>query len=245
MALLQLNQVIALEKGVKERAAVARASAAAQLAQDTRLSGITRVYQPRDDEGEKLPSEQNQVQVTVTKVLESVRANFTRLFDVQLTKDAGNASAVADIIVDGDVLVEKVPVQHLLFLEKQLADLRALFVRVPVLPPDSRWAWSEVSRAYVSDPVQTTRTKKVPRNHVKAAATQQHPAQVEVYLEDVIVGDWTTVKLSGASTAGDLADLIDATDKLIDAVKQAREKANSTPVPDRTIGDLIFGFLMG
>ena len=49
--------------------------------------------------------------------------------------------------------------------------------------------------------MQTLRTKKVPRNHVKAEATEKHPAQVEVYYEDVAVGYWTTVKFSGALPA--------------------------------------------
>lgn len=42
---------------------------------------------------------------------------------------------------------------------------------------------------------------QVPRNHVKAEATDKHPAQVEVYHEDVPVGYWTTVKFSGALPA--------------------------------------------
>jgi hypothetical protein len=37
---------------------------------------------------------------------------------------------------------------------------------------------------------------------VKAEATEKHPAQVEVYHEDVVVGQWKTVKFSGALPPG-------------------------------------------
>ena len=53
--------------------------------------------------------------------------------------------------------------------------------------------------SWKTEPVQTYRTKRVPRNHVKAEATEKHPAQVEVYYEDVTIGYWTTVKFSGST----------------------------------------------
>ena len=46
--------------------------------------------------------------------------------------------------------------------------------------------------SWKTDPVRTIRTKKVPRNHVKAEATENHPAQAEVYYEDLPVAYWTT-----------------------------------------------------
>ena len=87
---------------------------------------------------------------------------------------------------------------YLLFLEKQLTDLHTFVKKLPVLDAAEAWAFDEATDAYSTAPTQTTRTKKVPRNHVKAEATEKHPAQVEVYFEDVLVGYWTTVKFSGA-----------------------------------------------
>ncbi|WP_445307320.1 DUF7873 family protein [Microcoleus vaginatus] len=34
---------------------------------------------------------------------------------------------------------------------------------------------------WATEPVQTLKTFKTPRNHVKAEATEHHPAQVDVY----------------------------------------------------------------
>ena len=58
------------------------------------------------------------------------------------------------------------------------------------------WSFNDSADCWSTEPVRTLRTKKVPRNHVKAEATEKHPAQVEMYFEDVLVGNWTTVKYS-------------------------------------------------
>jgi hypothetical protein len=99
--------------------------------------------------------------------------------------------------------------------------------------------------AWKTEPVRTLRTKKVPRNHVKAEATEKHPAQVEVYYEDIPVGYWTTVKFSGALPARRVNELLDRVEKLQQAVKFAREEANGVDVVDQRVGDSVFGYLFG
>lgn len=88
------------------------------------------------------------------------------------------------------------------------------------------------------------RAKKIPRNHVLAEATKEHPAQVQVYMEDVPEGDWTTVKFSGALPATRVKTLLDRLTALQHAVKYAREEANGTEVTDRAAGDAVFGYLL-
>ena len=72
---------------------------------------------------------------------------------------------------------------------------------------------------------------------MKAEATEKHPAQVEVYYEDVVVGHWRTVKFSGALPASRVKELLERVDKLQQAVKFAREEANDSEVTDQQIGD--------
>jgi hypothetical protein len=84
----------------------------------------------------------------------------------------------------------------------------------------------------------------VPRNHVKAEATDKHPAQVEVYFEDVTVGTWTTTKFSGALPATRVHELEARVEKLAHAVKFAREEANGFEVSDRRVGEAVFGYLL-
>ena len=195
--------------------------------------------------GEQLPPEPTRVQVSAADVLVDVQRTLTRLFDVVLTQDTANAGAKADVVVDGHAILRDVPVTYLLFLEKKLVDLHTFVDKLPVLDPAEDWEFDEARGCYASAAVQTVRSKKVPRNHVKAEATDRHPAQVEVYTEDVPVGRWTTTKLSGALPATRVKELREQVTKLQEAVKFAREQANSVTITDAKAGDAVFGYLFG
>ncbi|MBD0734802.1 hypothetical protein [Streptomyces sp. CBMA29] len=239
----KLNQIIAVEKGVKSKAQQELTAAHHDVQKPSLLSGISRSYQPKDEEGEQLPPESTRVQVKAENVLRDTAAVLTRLFDVTATKDWANCEARADVTVDGRTVVSDVPVSYLLFLEKQLTDLNTFVRKLPVLDAAEGWNLDASTDAWKTEPVRTIRTKKVPRNHVKAEATEKHPAQVEVYYEDVAVGYWTTVKFSGALPARRVNELLDRVEKLQQAVKFAREEANGTEVTDRRVGEAVFGFL--
>lgn len=240
----KLNQIIAVEKGVKAKAQQELTAAHHDVQKPALLSGIARTYQPKDEEGEQLPPESTRVQLKVEQVLKSTAATLTRLFDVTAAKDWANCGARADITVDGRVLVPAVPVSYLLFLEKQLTDLHTFVRKLPVLDAAESWTPDPSTDAWKTEPVRTIRTKKVPRNHVKAEATEKHPAQVEVYYEDVPVGYWTTVKFSGALPARRVNELLERVEKLQQAVKFAREEANGAEVIDQRVGDAVFGYLL-
>lgn len=241
----KLNQIIAIEKGVKAKASRALADAGRELAKAPLLSGISRTYQPKDEEGEQLPPESTKVQRRVEEQLREVGAAMARLFDVTATKDRTNAVATADVVVDGETLLSDVPVTYLLFLEKQLAELQSFVKSLPVLDEAESWTFNESANCFATEPVRTVRTKKVPRNHVKAEATEEHPAQVEVYYEDIPVGYWTTVKFSGSAPARRVATLSERLEKLQHAVKFAREEANGAEVVEERYGDKVFGYLLG
>lgn len=240
---LKLNQVIALAKGAKSNGESALSQAYHQIQRTAQMVGITRGYKPRDDDGETLPSEGTKLQVRVEKVLDSVIGPQARMLDLVATMDAGNQIARADVVVDDTVVLAQVPVTTLLTLEKQLVNYATFVSKLPVLDPSEEWAWSDASESYQTPPSSKTRSKKVPRNHVKAAATDKHPAQVEVYFEDVVVGDWTTVNFSGAITETRRRELMEKVAQLQAAVKVAREQANMTEVPDVKIGADVFAFL--
>ncbi|GAA4627307.1 hypothetical protein GCM10023196_038980 [Actinoallomurus vinaceus] len=241
----KLNQIIAVEKGIKSGTLRDLTDAHHGLQKPALLSGISRTYQPKDEEGEQLPPESTRVQVQADEVIRRTADIVTRLFDVTATKDWANCEARADVKVDGETLLRDVPVTYLLFLEKQLTDLHTFVKKLPVLDAAETWVFDESADAWRTEPVRTIRTKKVPRNHVKAEATEKHPAQVEVYYEDVAVGYWTTVKFSGALPARRVNELLERVEKLQQAVKFAREEANGAEVTDRRVGDVVFRYLFG
>jgi hypothetical protein len=243
----KLSQIVAVEKGVKSDASRRFTDAHREVQKQPLLSGISRTYQPRDDEGDPLPPESTKVQVKCEEVLGEVSALLTRLFDVTLTKDQANCAARADVVVDGRAVLSDVPVTYLLFLEKQLTDLHTFVSKLPVLDPAEDWeeTLDPVSGCWKTRPVRTVRSKKIPRNHVMAEATKEHPAQVQVYMEDVPVGDWTTVRFSGALPATRVREILDRVTALQEAVKFAREAANGTEVTDQHAGEAVFRYLFG
>jgi hypothetical protein len=240
----RLNQIIAVEKGVKSRSFQELTEAHHALQKQALLAGISRTYRPKDEEGEQLPPESTRVQVKAEEIVRQTATILTRLFDVTATKDWTNAAARADVVVDGKVLLKDVPVTYLLFLEKQLVDLHTFIKKLPTLDAAETWSFDASADCWATEPVQTVKTKKIPRNHVKAEATDKHPAQVEVYYEDVVVGYWRTIKFSGALPAKRVNELIERVEQLQQAVKFAREEANNAEVVDMKIGERIFNFLI-
>lgn len=239
----KLNQIIAIQAGRKTQVKEALTQAYHQLQKPDLLSGISRTYKPKDETGEPQPPESKLVQLKVNDVIDRVTRELTELFDIVATQDFANCVAKADVKVAGKILVAGVPVTLLLFLEKQLVDLTTFVEKLPVLDPGERWALDTAQDCYASEPFQTTRTKKVPKSHIKYEATKEHPAQVEMYFEDVTVGTWTTVKFSGAVPALEKNRLLERIRAVADAVKEAREEANGAEVEKKKIGDAILGYL--
>jgi hypothetical protein len=239
----RLNQIIAIEKSTKSRSLQELTEAHHSLQKPALLSGIARTYRPKDEEGEQLPPEATKVQIKAEDVIRKTVTILNNLFDVTATKDWANCHAKADVVVEGNVLLEQVPVSYLLFLEKQLVDLTTFVRKLPVLDAAESWVRDPSSDSWATEPVQTVRTKKVPRNHVKAEATEKHPAQVEVYYEDVPVGYWKTIKFSGSLPAQRVNTLLDRVEKLQKAVKFAREEANQSEVVNQKIGEKFLNYI--
>lgn len=243
----QLNQIIAIEKGVKNRAKTELTQAYQKLSSKTaQLAGIARSYKPIDDQGEKFPPESTRVQIKADEIIGEVTSQLTRLFDVTLTKDIANGKARADIQIGDRLIAANVPVTYLLFLEKELTDILTFVSKLPVLDPGEEWDYDATVDAYATPPSQTVKTKKIPRNHTKWAppdATFVQPAQVEVFTEDVVVGYWTTTKFSGALPRATVNAIQERVTSLIEAVKKAREKANTTVVDDQRIGKALLDFV--
>jgi hypothetical protein len=240
---MKLNQVIAIEKGTKSRALQELTEAHQTLQKPALLAGISRTYRPRDEEGEQFPPESTRVQVKAEDVIRKTTDELTKLFDVVATKDWANCTAKADVVVNGVILLSQVPATYLLFLEKQLVDLHTFIKKLPVLDASELWSFDSSADSWATEPIQTTKTKKIPRNHVKAEATEKHPAQVEVYYEDVLVGNWRTIKFSGALPAQRINELLNRVELLQEAVKFAREEANSLDVSEQKVGAKILNYL--
>lgn len=239
----KLNQIIAVQTGKKTAAKDALTAAYHQIQKPDLMSGISRSYKAKDELGEVLPAEAKHVQVKVQDLIQQVNLSLVEMFDIVVTQDSANCQAKANVAVDGRVLLKDVPVTTLLFLEKQLVDLHTFAEKLPALDPSERWNFDSAQDCYASEPFLSLRTKKVPKTHVKYEATKEHPAQVEMYMEDVTVGTWTTVKYSGAIPAAERNAMLERIRKLQDAVKVAREEANGMEVTKLKMGDAVLSYI--
>ncbi|WP_339732060.1 hypothetical protein [uncultured Gimesia sp.] len=239
----KLNQIIAVANGKKTKTTREITESYKKVQKSALFEGITRTYQPIDDDGETFPPEKKNIQYSVPKAIEEVSKSLAGLFDTVATQDWANTQAKADIVVDDQTILTDVPVTYMLFLEKQLQDIQTFVSSLPVLDPAENWQWSDAANCYGSEVTQTNKTKKVLRNHVKAEATEHHPAQVETYSEDVVVGKWNTIKFSGAVPATEKNATLQRVGRLIDAVKFARETANMTEVTSVDVSRPIFDYL--
>lgn len=202
-------------------------------------------YQPLEEGGEPFPPENQEMVTTVEAKLDHTAGIVGKYLNAMAEKELTNTEAKAQIIVDGvPLLQEELPATLLLALEGKLKQIREIYNSIPTLDPAETWKWDNQTRTFEADAKESFKLKKVMKNHVKAPATDKHPAQVEVYSEDVRVGKWTEKKWSGMLTPAQKSDLIAQIDKLTQAVKQARQRANDAQVKKTAdIAAALFDFI--
>ena len=239
----KLNQLIAIANGRKANAQQVLSQAHHMVQKDELISGMSRTYKPVEDDGERLPAESKRVQYSAVRAIHEAEAVLMELFSTVGAQDSTNLVAKADVVVDGEVLVNKAPVTYLLFLEKQLVDLKTFIEKMPILNPNEEWQYRADQGFYASQPVETIKTKKLQKPLTLYPATVEHPAQVQLVTEDVNVGTWTTTKFSGAMPATDRVDMLNRVRKLQEAVKAAREQANMAEIVSFDEGQNVLRFL--
>jgi hypothetical protein len=239
----RISQLIAVAGGIKVQAE-AQAGHLVRVAKTPDLfKGHERTYRPLAEDGVQEPPQSLKVRATAAEVLSMTRTGMTRQWDVARTLDEANAGAFADVKVNGAVLLERVPVSHLLWLARELGTLQGVIAALPVLDGSRDWhdAGHGLSR---TDPVETTKGEKVPYSFEVAKPTQYHPGQYQVMTKDEVIGFWSTVTFSGALSQERKQELLDRVAELLNAVKMAREEANSVQVEDKHEGAVLFDWLL-
>ena len=118
----KLNQIIAIEKGTKQRVFRFLSDTYKTFQKPALFNGLARTYSKKDDDGEDYPDESKRVLFQTGALLQEISDQMTELFDVTATKDWSNCAARADIVVesarpralaqlgvDVESLVERVP----------------------------------------------------------------------------------------------------------------------------------------
>lgn len=240
----RLNQLVAQEKDLKKSVEniISKEHHATEKKELT--MGFTKTFSPKDEESDfDIPPETKVVQVRVKESLETATKELKKLLDFEATKDSTNTGARADVVVDGEVLLKDVPATTLIFLEKQLGLHRTFIQKMAELPEDETWFLDPNSGLYKSPEIKTVRTAKLPKPIVLYPHSENHPAQTQMVTEDKIVGHYNTQKMSGAIPRSEKQELLERVEKLIVAVKEAREEANMAEVKELKVGEAISKFL--
>jgi len=239
-----LNQILSIEAGVrknleKTKTALHRTSSKPEL-----YEGMSQTYSPVQEEGEQQPPRNKKVQQRAEDVLSQLSSSLQDIFDVVCTKDTTNCVASANVELDGVKYLENVPVPYLLFMEKQMDDLHKFVEAMPTLDLSVEWKFNEGRRAHTSEKVRTNSSRREKVNHVKFEGDDNHPPQVEMIDNEVLVGYWDTLRFSGAFTDNRKHQIIGRIMTFKNAVKFAREKANQTEAINQEVGAKVMGFIL-
>jgi hypothetical protein len=251
----KLHEVLAVEPSIKGAADSILAETEKVFdGRNAAYTGHSKVYLPLNDQDtDKPPADTKAVGYTVPQKIAYLSDAYVRLLDVLLQKEQGNQKAKADLTITVDeggveketVLAKDVPATLLLTLEHRFEALRKVLLAAPTCDPNFQWKRDPNGLGYISDPIETQRTKKVPVHAVVVQATEHHPAQIKSHDEDVPVGKWTRIEKSGALLVSEKSRLLARVDALIRGAKKARMRANDIEVGNAKMGKAIFDFLRG
>jgi hypothetical protein len=250
-----LHEILAVEQEVKSHAESSRA----QLVDTFRtkqghFTGIRRTFRPfsvdeasGEEGGERLEAE-TRLAKTVYEELVATLKEVGKAIDLGLQLDEANTRAKADIIVNGEVLIADVPATFLLQLERRLKELRTVFKEAPTYDPVRVWnvdPSADKKHVLRAEPIVTIRKHKTRKYNVMYEATQEHPAQVDVVEIDEPVGEIRSHEWTGMLSTGKKAALLEQLEELLNAVKQARSRANTVAVDtNRTMAKTLTDFLL-
>jgi regulator of sigma D len=193
-------------------------------------------------------TERKELVSTVDDKLKYVFGHIVNYYDAVLQKESTNQKAVADLTLDGKVIGKDLPATFLLGLETKLKSIRAMLEAIPTLPPGIAWELDATAKGGVyktTHPITTYKTEKRIQHKVMYEATENHPAQIQAWNEDEKIGKYNTEQSSGMLTTAEKSARLAKVDRLIQAVKKARQRANNIEVVKANIGKTLTDYIMG
>lgn len=199
-----------------------------------------------DDDASDAPEEHGEITTTVFDKLEYVQEHVARYLDVVAEKERTNQEARADVVIDGKKLLTDMPATFLLGLESKLKRVREMYETIPTLPPGTEWNADPSIGEHVYKaryPEEKTKTMKTFQHKVLYEATDRHPAQIERWEENIPVGTYITERWTGLISSAEKSIYLGRIDRLIRAVKKARQKANNIEIVKMEVGKTLFDYI--
>jgi hypothetical protein len=240
---MKLHQLLAVLPTVKTRTKKALTELYQTAQKPGLFKGLSRTYSPREEGDYVYPPESQTIQVTADELIRNFLTAHRELINLAAAQDLTNCDAKADIEIEGRTIAANVPVANLLFLEKQLQDIKTFVEALPILDIDKQWSKDENRGCYSTESKQTVKTKKITDFVVAYEATEHHPAQIKEVSKDIIEGTWSLIEFSGALPADAKKRLLERVEALAIAVVKAREAANAIEVKNLDLATPIFDYL--
>lgn len=241
----ELHQLLPVESNLQGLSKQIIAEAAETLRKKERFMGSVKRLEMFDANrsGEEITEVQD-ITTTVADKLAYVQEAVIRYYDAYVQKEATNQNATADLVIDDKVICKDVPATALLGLETRLKEIRNLYNEIPTLPPGIEWKETDRSGVYKQGKEEVRmKTEKTIQYKEVSKATDKFPAQVEKWTADVPVGRYISTTECSMLPVSEKSRLLGRIDRLIQAVMEARMRANSTPIVQTTIGKGIFDYI--
>ncbi len=232
----KIHEILAVEPEVKGNAERARSRAIDMFrSKQSHFNGMRRTFKPfavneeqGEAGGERLEAETRLV-TTVMDELKIMLKGVGEAINLGYTIDEANTRGRANVVVDDEVLLEGMPATFLLQLEKRLKEIRTVLKEIPCFDPIRLWAedaGADQRHVLRAEPVITIRKQRARKYNVMYEATKEHPAQVDIMEIDEPVGEIRAYDWTGMLAPRQRRQLVEQVEKLIQAVKSARSRAN-------------------
>jgi hypothetical protein len=239
---MKLYETLALEPDLENKAKEARRTIARLFGNVEAFTKRIETYTVLLESEPPLQSKETAMAYTVEGLLADFQKEHADFTDISLTKEATNVATSADLIING-VKLATLPATALLNLENRLREIRDLYHDIPTIDPSGVWVFDDNMGLLKSGPYDKLRTKKVMKTLVKYEATKEHPAQTEVYTEDVPSYNVSETVWNSKLTIADKTDRLARIDKLLQETKAARLRANDVEVNRVRLADKLYNFI--
>lgn len=246
----KLHELLAVDSNLKVQADKTRTELRKTFTDKRHLFTEKKIVSTPLQEGAQQQIEvQSEIQTTVSKELEWFGGHLAKSIDVSYQIGVANQQAVADVVLEGGVvLLKAVPATVLLELEKRVKDAMDLIQAVPTLDPAKGFTPDEArgKGLFRARDINKVRTQKIQKPLVLFPATPEHPAQTQLVSVDEPVAKVEEQEWSSCITVAAKADLYDRAESVLRAIRTARARANDTSVDQNlkigaTLTKAIFG----
>lgn len=248
MAKHELHEIIAVENDRREAAKIAAVNLKSTFEKEKLFKGLTKSYQIFDENKQHLkrPTERQIVATTVQKELDYFIGKLAPFYNLSISKDATNATAKADIILNGEVFATDVPATALLTLEKELNKLVTVIQSIKVRDNSVNWIPAPEEGVGIFKNSDSTKRflQETTMDYQAIDVGEKFKKEIKEVKLVKDVGSSEQVDFTSMLSTVEKADMLDRLNELCIAVKKARQVANRAEiVPVHSVGENLLNYV--